>query len=307
MIKTESLEDFYSHIQGDIKTIDSLKNIDQGHFNIFKRIGSSHQTPFTRKDYYKITLVEGEGTVRYAEKSVNINGHVLVFSGILEPSSCASAPTKQEGWFCLFSPGFISSRQNRTPLQDYPYFRLHEEHIVTLTEDQYQAFLNLFKKMASELAAPYSYKYELIRSYLNIIMYEALKIGPPPRNEQQLTAATRITNQFIQLLEHQFPIDSPDHALKLKTANDYAKKLSVHINHLNHSVKQVTGKTTTYHIAEHILKEAQALLKHSDWNINQIATALGFDEATYFINFFRKKTGQPPGRSRILSSINKYL
>jgi AraC family transcriptional activator of pobA len=52
-----------------------------------------------------------------------------------------------------------------------------------------------------------------------------------------------------------------------------------------------------------VLKEAQSLLKHSDWNINQIATALGFEEASYFVNFFRKNTGKTPGHSR--AAINR--
>jgi AraC family transcriptional activator of pobA len=299
MMETESLADFYSRMEGSLDKINPIENTDQGHFNILKRIGSSYQTPFTRKDYYKITLVHGEGTVRYADKYFAVNGPVIVFSGIVEPSSCASAPTNKDGWVCLFSPEFIIHRQYQSPLHSYPYFSLHGEHIINLTEDQYLEFLKLFEKMAAELITPSEYKYDLIRSYLNIILFEALKIGPPPKPAQKITAATRITNLFMQLLARQFPIDSPDHPLKLKTANDYAKELSVHINHLNHSVKQVTGNTTTRHIAEHILKEAQALLKHSDWNVNQIATALGFDEAAYFVNFFRKNTGQTPGRSRI--------
>jgi len=70
------------------------------------------------------------------------------------------------------------------------------------------------------------------------------------------------------------------------------------MNHLNLSVKAVTGKTTTRHIAERTLTEAKALLKFSEWNINQIATALGFEEAAYFVNFFRKNTGTPPGHSQ---------
>jgi AraC family transcriptional activator of pobA len=299
MIKTESLDDFYNRMQPGNETVSSFRKTGQGHFNIFKRGGSSHETPFTRKDYYKITLVQGEGTVRYADKIFAIDGPVLVFSGILEPSSCTSSATTQEGMFCLFSPEFLPSRQYETQLRNYPYFKPHEEHVLKLSQDQYLAFLTLFEKMAIELAAPYDYKYELIRSYLTIIMFEALKIGPPARSGQHFTAGTRITRRFFELLERQFPIDSPDHGLQLKTAMDYARELSVHINHANHSVKHTTGKTTTRHITDHILKEAKALLTHSDWNINQIAKALGFDEAAYFNNFFRKNTGQTPGRSRI--------
>jgi AraC-like DNA-binding protein len=53
-------------------------------------------------------------------------------------------------------------------------------------------------------------------------------------------------------------------------------------------VKQVTGKSTTTHIAERIITEAKALLLHTDWTVSQIAYALGFDYPTYFNNFFKK-------------------
>ena len=107
---------------------------------------------------------------------------------------------------------------------------------------------------------------------------------------------------FFDLLERQFPIDSPSNHLKLKTANDYAQHLSVHANHLNRSVKEITGKTTTAHIAERVLKEAHALLKHTDWNIGQVANGLGFEEPAYFANFFKKHTGQSPGISRMANA-----
>jgi AraC-like DNA-binding protein len=102
------------------------------------------------------------------------------------------------------------------------------------------------------------------------------------------------------LLERQFPIDSPTHHFKLKTANDFATRLSVHVNHLNRAVKEVTGKTTTAHISERIITEAKALLRHTDWNISEIGYCLGFEEPTHFNNFFKKQTSLSPTAFRIV-------
>jgi AraC-like DNA-binding protein len=63
---------------------------------------------------------------------------------------------------------------------------------------------------------------------------------------------------------------------------------------LNSSVKEVTGKPTTAHIAARIISEAKALLQHTNWSIAEIAYALGFEYPTYFNNFFKKKTGEIP-------------
>jgi AraC-like DNA-binding protein len=117
---------------------------------------------------------------------------------------------------------------------------------------------------------------------------------------QQKNAASRITSVFLELLERQFPIENVQRPLELKTAQDFARHLSVHVNYLNSAVKEITGKPTSTHIAERITNEAKALLQHTDWNISEIAYALGFEYPTYFNNFFKKQTGTSPSALRAL-------
>jgi AraC-like DNA-binding protein len=84
----------------------------------------------------------------------------------------------------------------------------------------------------------------------------------------------------------------------LKTPTDYAENLSIHVNSLNRSVKEITGKTTTQQITSRIIQEANALLKHTDWNVSEIAYGLGFEEPAYFTNYFKKQTGLAPNAVR---------
>jgi AraC family transcriptional activator of pobA len=74
--------------------------------------------------------------------------------------------------------------------------------------------------------------------------------------------------------------------------------LSVHVNYLNRSVKEVTGRPTSVHIAERIAAEAKALLQHTDWSVTDIAYALGFEYPTYFNNYFKRVTGTTPKSCR---------
>ena len=92
--------------------------------------------------------------------------------------------------------------------------------------------------------------------------------------------------------ERQFP--HTEKPLQLKTEQDFASALSVHPNYLSRAVKEVTGKPTTTHITVRIVNEAKALLQHTNWNIADIAYALGFEYPTYFNNFFKKLTGTNP-------------
>ena len=85
---------------------------------------------------------------------------------------------------------------------------------------------------------------------------------------------------------------------KMRIASDFASQLNVHVNHLNRAVKDTAEKTTSQIITERILQEAKILLKHSPWNVSEIAYALGFTETTHFNNFFKKHVQLSPLKFR---------
>jgi AraC family transcriptional activator of pobA len=109
-----------------------------------------------------------------------------------------------------------------------------------------------------------------------------------------VTAAQRITNLFLELLEIQFPVTRQYHEPLLKNAQEYADRLAVHVNSLNRAVKEVTGQPTTAHIAARLTSEAKLLLHQTDWSVGAIADSLGFEYPTYFHRFFKLHTGTTP-------------
>ena len=113
-------------------------------------------------------------------------------------------------------------------------------------------------------------------------------------------AKARLTALFTELLERQFPIESPQQRFQMRSAADFADRLAVHVNYLNRSIRETTGKTTTAHIAERVTAEAHALLKHTDWTVSQVAYCLGFEDPGHFATFFRLHTGQVPSAARVV-------
>jgi AraC family transcriptional regulator, transcriptional activator of pobA len=86
--------------------------------------------------------------------------------------------------------------------------------------------------------------------------------------------------------------------VQLRSPSDFANQLNVHVNHLNRAVKESTQKTTSNLIAERVLQESKILLRHSRWNVSEVAYALGFTEVTHFNNFFKKHTDTTPLKFR---------
>ena len=57
--------------------------------------------------------------------------------------------------------------------------------------------------------------------------------------------------------------------------------------HLHKVLQASTGHSTSARIARRLADEAQALLRHSNWRIADIAHGLGFGYASNFQTFFK--------------------
>lgn len=264
-------------------------------FNVFQIESDGAATRiYSRKDFYKICLTTGKSIIHYADRSFEQEGSILFFGNPHIPYSWETLSTTYIGYTVLFSEAFFKASDRTESLQHSPLFKIGGTPILKIN-DQQREFLNtIFQKMIEEQKGDYAYKDDLMRNYINLIIHEALKLQPSEHYDQHKNAASRLTSVFLELLERQFPIESADAPLQLKTAQDYAARLNVHVNYLNRAVKEITGKPTTAHISERITSEAKALLQHTNWNIADIAYALGFDYPTYFNNFFKRQTGTNP-------------
>ena len=178
-------------------------------------------------------------------------------------------------------------------------FRLGEKPIIFLDDEAKEDISYIFRKMVQEMNSEYIYKYSKLRNYLQILVHEALEHYPEiGLRNKQVDAAHRITYRFLELLENQYPIENTDMPLKLRTVQDFALSLSVHENHLNSVVKEITGKNPSQHIAFRITEEAKALLKNIDWTITEIAYSLLFEYPSHFTGFFKKNVGISPKKYR---------
>ncbi|MCE7039400.1 AraC family transcriptional regulator [Dyadobacter sp. CY312] len=292
----ETLEDFYrTHPAAKSLTqLPDLSNREHGHFNVFSREFCNRYTSYSRRDFYKISLLLGKGKLFYGDQEIDINQNALVFFNRNVPYSWQAISEEQTGYFCLFTEEFIRSGSLFKNATEYPVFRGDSITVLFVSDMQERELLTLFKKMSAELDSGYVHKYALIRSYLELVIHEAMKMEPGHANDVHMDGSARLTSLFLELLDRQFPIDSPEHKLRLKTAGDYAAKLSVHVNHLNRALKEVTGRTTTEHITEKVMQHSKVLLRQSNWSITEVAYCLGFEYAAYFNNIFKKQTGITP-------------
>lgn len=293
----ETIEEFYKRKFDWIP--ENLKN-EIGHFNLFPLEptlpGKSKPLPYKRRDFYKIMLVIGDINFHYADKSFPIIKPSLVFSNPLIPYNCEHLENIRGGFYCIFNQHFFHQFGN---LNQYEVFQPTGNHIFDLNDEQVEKVNDIFKRMFEEINSEYIHKYDLLRSLVFELLHFAMKMQPSVIFEkQQINASQRISTLFLELLERQFPIDENHPSITIRSASGFASQLNVHVNHLNRAVKEIIKKTTTQIIAERVSQEAKILLKHSKWNVSEIAYSLGFQEVTHFNNFFKKQTDISPSKFR---------
>lgn len=297
MEKAETLQEFYRR---KFNEVPGAFTSDIGHFNLFHLEpfveGKPTSIPYRRRDFYKIIMVKGESHVHYADKIIEVKKQALSFSNPQIPYKWEHLDTIREGVYCIFNQHLF---QQFGQLSRYEVFQPNGQHVFELTDQQAADVAGIFGKIESEFNSEYKYKYDVIRNLIFELLHFGLKLQTDVRADQiKVSSSQRISALFLELLERQFPIDDQHPSVQLRSASDFADQLNVHVNHLNRSIKEALEKTTTQVIAERILQEAKILLRHSKWNVAEIAFALGFTEPTHFNNFFKKHAGVNPTQFR---------
>lgn len=304
-ISYASLDDFYREMTSKLGTdIESIfpKGLHKeiGHFNVFdiaqtiEKVKLTSEMPYNRRKYYKISLIRGRNRAEYADKIIQIKNNALLFATPKVPYHWVPEDTNQSGSFCVFTEDFFIKDKSYNTLEDLPIFQPGNIPLFEIDDDLADEIEQLYRKIKKEIDSDYIFKYDLIRNYVLELIHYGQKLQPASKLSTSNDASLRVVSLFIELLERQFPIESSDQRLKLKTAKDYADRLAVHVNYLNKKLKESTGKTTTEIIAERIVQEAKIMLRQTRWNISEISYALGFEEIAHFSNFFKKKTSLVP-------------
>ncbi|HTI92645.1 MAG TPA: helix-turn-helix transcriptional regulator [Puia sp.] len=297
MINHSTLDDFYKRNGAPMPEGISR---EIGHFNVFeteklfdKKTGSRIM-PYSRRDYYKISWLRGRSRAEYADKVIDIQENALLFATPKIPYHWLPEDGNQTGMFCIFTPEFFLPGTAAISLDKLPLFQPGQVPVFQLSAEEVKEVEYIFRKMHKELSADYKFKFDLLRNLVLELIHYGQKLQPMSALSWNQNASERISSLFMELLERQFPVESPRQTLDLRSPKDYANRLAVHVNHLNKVLKEMTGSTTTELIKNRVLQEAKILLKQTEWSVADIAYSLGFDDLAHFSNYFKRKTSMAP-------------
>ena len=269
------------------------------HFNIFRRNNCMATQPFVRRNYYKICLIKGEAILHTEKGKTIINQPYISFSNPDNKFGWEPVSEYPGGYVCLFNEEYLSANLKMALKKMYGLFENAVHPFILLGQKEYETFQDYFEKTHSAYGSDFEYKDEVVQNLLQLIIYEGIKVleshCPERRKENPKNYVAR---RFFELLDRQFPVDSPKNSIQVKSPADFANELRIHVNHLNHCLKLHAGQSTSQLISQRILQEAIELLKNTDWSINEIGGSLGFEYTQHFNAFVKKHTGKSPKHLR---------
>ncbi|MCI0922538.1 helix-turn-helix domain-containing protein [Sphingobacterium rhinopitheci] len=292
VLKNEKMEDFNREFLSY-----NEQNVKKP-FSYFSSVNCLSDKPilYRRRDYYKVSFLVGEYVVHYGDESIKINGISLSFFSPSIPYTIEQIDEKENAGYFIFTENYYDTFFNQS-IKNFPLFYLDKKPIFQLNQDERKIVETIFKKIEANYHSDYALKDDIIRNHINELMHFANKLCPATERDFQLNSRERLYNVFCQLLDQQYPVDI-DNPRQLRTASEFADVLNVHVNYLNRVLKEITGKSTSDLLFDRLLKESIILLKHTNWNIAEIAYSMGFKDISHFNHFFRKKVNNIPSYYR---------
>ena len=245
-----------------------------------------------RLDFYMINLITGgEGIKTFGTQEFYLKPGMLAFVSPGMITSWQSMVDNHAGYFCIFTTDFLQQ-------ETYPFFEIGGKAVLQLNDEQLQSFNNYFREIEQEFLTDTPQKMDIVKAFLKIILKKALGVYAAPCALDNGNAGQRLTTAFTKLFEKDFDTLQQFKSVTIKSLGEYAQLLNVSQNHLNDTVRLVSGKTPGTLIRERIVKEASQLLIHTKLSIAEICFLLNFEDPSYFTRFFKRYTSMTPKQLR---------
>ncbi|MDN5202759.1 helix-turn-helix domain-containing protein [Fulvivirgaceae bacterium BMA10] len=259
------------------------------------------QMPAFRHEFYAIAIkADGDGKVISGQFSDFPEGTSLFFNTPFQLLSWDIIPN-WKGYYIMFSQDFVTQSNVLTQILDlFPFLKMEKSIPFNIPSGQLDKILSIYESIWQEYNSAASDKFQLIEAQVFLLLIHVKRLFEEQIDsdlaEASLKAADlKLLSRYQTLIQTSFyPDVSLETFANLHSTSYYAQKLSVHPNHLNAVVKNITGITALNHIHHHLLSLSKSYLAQTEWSVKEIAYTLHFESPNNFSSFFKRNTGLTP-------------
>lgn len=168
------------------------------------------------------------------------------------------------------------------------YSMILEAPVLPINDTVASYFRDYFALLARVSTGPYMPDTKMAQNVLHILLYGVSDLYSNRVDilKSQKSRREEICREFIQQVIENYTNE--------RQAQFYANKLSISLQHLSTTIKQVTGKNVLEIIAHVVIIDIKAKLKSTDMTIQEIAYSLNFPNASFFGKYFKRHMGMSP-------------
>ncbi|MEW5675832.1 AraC family transcriptional regulator [Flavobacterium enshiense] len=276
----------------DIQQFESVKKKKELYTNtIENHIVTAHKNihkPHKHSFYLTVLFTHGSGIHEIDFIKYDIQPGTLFF---LNPGQMHHWELSEDiqGFIFFHTQSFYDLHYAINRVNSFPFFySVQNSPVLYLEENQSVYFSSLFQEVHSENQSDFLFKNHKIISLIDLIYIESTRLYIQKNDSEIITQNTYSTTfqKLEELIEKHYKTE--------KSPSKYADWLNISAKHLNRITQNMIGKTTTDMILERVFLEAKRELISRQFNFNEIATDLGYDDYAYFSRLFKKKCGETP-------------
>jgi YesN/AraC family two-component response regulator len=275
------------------QTTFTLVNEQNGNlaFKLFSFEDNSYFDHLQRNNYYSLIWVrEGKGKLKTDFSEWNFEQNSLFSFTPYQPFMFSSNLVK--GIAIYFHPDFFCIHRHQTEVtcNGVLFNNIYQQPFFLVNEKLQSTFETTVDQIKTEMQHPGLAQYELLISYMKILLISASRLKTEQQPEAMKTSTGSKEPLIVQKLKDYIEKD-----FKTKhSASQYALSLNISPNALAKITKSHFNKTLTALISERIIIEAKRELYLTNKPIKEIAYELGYEDEFYFSRFFKKNTDISP-------------
>jgi AraC family transcriptional regulator, transcriptional activator of pobA len=236
--------------------------------------------PHKHNNYFEIIYLSGGSGSHFIDsRKFEVTPPVMFFVR-QEQTHHFDLTGEPEGFVAIIKKIFIQkSLDNELKLL---LTRLSSQSCVLIKDNQ--TIHQLFQLLVKEYSVNSDQSFHIIEGLLKALLAKVLEIAQP----FMLTAEHRsdLYQSFIEILQAS--------AVVKNSVQFYAEKLNTTPQNLNAACRKAVDRPSAEVLSEFITSQAKRLLLYTNNTVSQIAGALDFIDASHFIKYFKRITGQTP-------------
>lgn len=248
----------------------------------------SHFDHLQRNNYFTlIWLTNGEGILRTVYSKYNLKKNSMFSFAPYQPFMIQGKNCK--GIAIYFHSDFFCIHKHHTEVtcDGILFNNIHQSPIFPINESTQQAFENLIENLKKEIKNTSLAQYEMLISYIKILLITASRIKSKITNNKPLTKLVpEKLKQLRDLIEHQFKT--------VHLTSEYSNQLNISQKALSKLVKVYYKKSFKKLLTERIIIEAKRELYLTNKTVKEIAYEMGYNDEYYFSRLFKKNTNISP-------------